>query len=393
VLVRFADTVDLRDPELQRTLDGHGASDVVVAEIAHSIAARVPAGAVPQLASLPGVRLIRLNEPVALPRRPTHPGAEAMPTGPRPPATAQTPADPAGPAAPTGLRITDTTETTVTLTWDAPAGSVDVTAYRLYERRSLNRFASLWALARDGIASPSTTVTGLAPGSMRTYAVAAVDAAGRESARSTVAEVRTLQAPRAYHPIHRSSGGVFAIVGDPFTYDVDALGHPAPEFSLVAGPAGMSVDARSGLVRWTPTAEGEGVITVTVRATNSQGRDDHTFSVPVHPAGTDRMPPSPVWSMEVTGITANGCTLSWQAATDNVGVAGYLILAQPAGRGESLLIAGNSPGPGTAHTVTTLKPGVGYRLWVAAYDAAGNRATISGVPPAVITTMTAPQDP
>ena len=287
--------------------------------------------------------------------------------------------------------LTDTTQTTVTLAWDASTDNYGVTGYRLYEYVWINRFVSRWVLQRDGIPTLSTAVTDLQPGSRHRYAITAVDAAGNESARSATVEVKTLQPPTAYHPIHGSNKGVFAIVGEPFLYNVDALGHPASTFSLVAGSARMSVDAGSGMVRWTPTAGDEGAVTVTVRATNSQGSNDHTFRVQVYPTGTDRLPPSPVRTPVATTITANGCTLTWQAATDNVGVAGYLIMAQEFGRGESLFMAGNTAGPGRTHTITTLKPGTGYRLWVAAYDAAGNRATISGVPPAVIVTLAAAQ--
>jgi hypothetical protein len=299
------------------------------------------------------------------------------------------PPDVEAPSVPAGLVMTNATQTTVTLAWGASTDNVAVTGYRLYEYVWINRFVSHWVLKLDGLTTQSATMTDLRPGVPHTYAVTAVDAAGNESARSAAVEVRTLQPPTVYHPIYRSDEGLFAIVGEPFTYNIDAIGNPAPQFSLIAGPAGMSVDANSGVVSWTPAAGDEGVVTVTVRATNSQGSADHTFSVQVYPAGTDLLPPSVVRTLVASNITADGCTLTWEAAIDNVGVVGYLILAQRLGRGNSLFIAGNSAGPGTTHTITTLKPGTGYRLWVAPYDAAGNRATISGVPPAVIVTLTA----
>jgi chitodextrinase len=300
------------------------------------------------------------------------------------------PADSEIPSVPASVMVTDTTQTTVTLAWEASTDNVGVTGYRLYEYVWINRFVSQWILKLDSLITLSATVTDLNPGSPHTYAVTAVDAAGNESAQSAAVEVRTLQPPTVYHPIYGSNGGVFAIVDEPFTYNIDAIGHPAPQFSLVAGPAGLSVDASSGIVRWTPAAGDEGIVTVTVRATNSQGSADHTFSVQVYPAGTDRVPPSAERTLVATNITANGCTLTWEAATDNARVVGYLILAQRVGRGHSLFIAGDTAGPETTHTLTTLKPGTGYRLWVAPYDAAGNRATISGVPPEVIITLTAP---
>ena len=418
VIVRFHDTVDVRDSALRQACESLGASDIRVLWIIHSIAAKVPAQAISQLASLPGVVNIRLDEPIPLPPGPRVP----KPLHFAPPCTelgigdgqcpliadvngsslngmpatvllqtVENPAETESPSVPTGLMVTDATQTTVTLAWQASTDDVGVTEYRLYEYVWINHFVSRWVLKLHGLTTLSATVTDLKPGVPHTYAVTAVDAAGNESARSVTVEVRTLQPPTAYHPIHSSNEGVLAIVGEPFLYNVDALGHPAPTFSLVAGPAGMSVEAESGMVRWTPAAGDEGVVTATVRATNSQGSADHTFSVRVHPAGTDLIPPSAVRTAVATNITANGCTLTWQAATDNVGVAGYLIMAQQLGRGESLFMAGDTAGPGTTHTITTLKPGTGYRLWVAAYDAAGNRATISGLTPVVIYTLAAAQ--
>jgi hypothetical protein len=275
----------------------------------------------------------------------------------------------------------------VTLAWNASTDNVGVASYRVYERLRVNPYFTRWVLRLGNIAGLSATVTGLEPGSTHEYAVTAYDAAGNESARSALLRVQTLQPPTAYHPITGSSESVYAIVGQHFTYDVDALGVPAPTFTLVAGPAGLTVDPLAGLVQWTPSPGDEGTASATVRASNSQGTDDHTFSFPVYPAGTDLEPPSPVWNPVATNITPNGCTLTWEPATDNVGVAGYSILAQKAVHGSSLFIAGDSVGPGTTYTVTSLEPNTGYRLWVAAYDAAGNVASISGVPAVPITTL------
>jgi glucose/arabinose dehydrogenase len=57
-----------------------------------------------------------------------------------------------------------------------------------------------------------------------------------------------------------------AVVGASYNYDVDAEGLPEPTYSLDVAPAGMTIDASSGLISWVPTTEGQE--TITVRAQN-----------------------------------------------------------------------------------------------------------------------------
>ena len=294
--------------------------------------------------------------------------------------------DTEAPSTPMSLTESGLSQVAVTLTWGAASDDVAVIGYRLYEQIRINQFVDRWVLRRDSISATTTSMTGLGSGSVHRYAVTAFDAAGNESTKSAILAIQTLQPPKAYHPVHPGES-VVGVVGQPFSYQVLALGVPAPTFSLAAGPLGMSVNPLTGLVLWTPAAADEGPVTATVRAINSQGIDDHTFSFTVHPSGTDLEAPGAISNLAAQAITTNGCTLTWDSATDNVGVAGYRILAQKDGHGNNLFIAGNSVGGGTAFVVTTLEADSGYRLWVAAYDAVGNVASISGVTPVHITTL------
>jgi len=64
-----------------------------------------------------------------------------------------------------------------------------------------------------------------------------------------------------------------AAIATAYVYDVnatDAEGDPFT-FSLAQAPAGMTIDAASGLIQWTPTAGQLGAQAVTVRATDSGG--------------------------------------------------------------------------------------------------------------------------
>ena len=69
--------------------------------------------------------------------------------------------------------------------------------------------------------------------------------------------------------------------GHPYTYDVGASGAPPPTFALTVAPAGMTIDAVSGVIGWTPDLTQVGRNPVTVRATNSAGSVSQSFAVEV----------------------------------------------------------------------------------------------------------------
>ncbi len=83
-----------------------------------------------------------------------------------------------------------------------------------------------------------------------------------------------------------------AVETQPYQYDVEASDPDAGDaltFSLVSAPAGMTIDAATGLVSWTPTFDQAGSHAVTVRVTDSGGlSDDQSFVVAV--ANVDRAP-------------------------------------------------------------------------------------------------------
>lgn len=73
-------------------------------------------------------------------------------------------------------------------------------------------------------------------------------------------------------------------VGQAYAYDVQASGNPAPTFSLPVAPAGMTIDAASGLIAWLPTEAGD--FPVTVEASNAAGTDSQSFTISVVPEPT-----------------------------------------------------------------------------------------------------------
>lgn len=88
---------------------------------------------------------------------------------------------------------------------------------------------------------------------------------------------------------------------------------------------------------------------------------------------TDTQAPTPASGLTVSTKTSNSISLTWNAATDNVGVSGYDVYMNG-----TLKTTVNS----TAATISGLNPSTTYSFYVVAKDAAGNSsansATVSG---------------
>ncbi len=89
-----------------------------------------------------------------------------------------TPPNPSAPGTPGNLRVTGTTNASVSLAWNASSGTV--TGYRVYEGTTV----------RATVTGTSATVSGLATCSAHSYTVAAYNSAG-ESAKSTAVSATT----------------------------------------------------------------------------------------------------------------------------------------------------------------------------------------------------------
>jgi cytochrome c peroxidase len=91
--------------------------------------------------------------------------------------------------------------------------------------------------------------------------------------------------PNSFPPSITSPPVTAATVGQLYSYGVHA--HDANEdpltFSLVLAPAGMTINASSGMITWTPTLEQVGIRNVTIRVTDPGGLfDSQTFGIAVN---------------------------------------------------------------------------------------------------------------
>ncbi|AVV45615.1 carbohydrate binding domain-containing protein [Streptomyces sp. ID05-04B] len=96
--------------------------------------------------------------------------------------------------------------------------------------------------------------------------------------------------------------------------------------------------------------------------------DDVSLDGPGGGGGTDTRAPTAPGGLTSTGKTSSSVSLSWNAATDDVGVTSYDVYS---GSAEVLTVSG------TAATVSGLSASTGYTFTVRARDAAGNTSAAS----------------
>lgn len=75
-----------------------------------------------------------------------------------------------------------------------------------------------------------------------------------------------------------------AAIGVEYEYQAVSIGRPAVTYSLLSSPTGMTIDSVTGLIAWLPAAGDAESHSVTVRATNSAGFHDQSFTIDIEAA-------------------------------------------------------------------------------------------------------------
>ncbi len=226
-------------------------------------------------------------------------------------------------------------------------------------------------------------------------ASAAIDSTGRimviggvNAANTNLASVWT--SPQSgVAPIITSTPVTTAVVNQPFSYVLTATGKPTPSFSLVTGPTGMTVDANTGLVSWTPTVAQFGPQAVTLRASSLEGAVNQDFTITVAAPA-----PSAPTGLVASDITETGVTLSWNPSTALIGTVSYVVSETVrCGRGSACFI----PVAQVTTTSANLKglvPGSTHFYFVTASSSAGSvsdrsaSVTVTTLQPASPTNLT-----
>jgi chitodextrinase len=229
---------------------------------------------------------------------------------------------------PQGQRQAGATATTMTMVWNASTDNVAVAGYNVY-------------LDGDKIASTTSTsytYKGLACGKTYTVGLEAYDAAGnRSNIREAMGPMATSACSTSPPPPPASPPPTPATPPSP-----PASPPPSPPASPPPSPPASPPPPP-------PPAS----------------------PPPPPPAGgADRMPPSAPAGVSVTGASGSTITLSWNAASDNVGVTGYGLYRNGGQVGSVTSLNG---------TIADLTCGTAVTVGVDSVDAAGNRSARSDI--------------
>ncbi|SDD40202.1 Fibronectin type III domain-containing protein [Paenibacillus sp. UNCCL117] len=312
------------------------------------------------------------------------------------------------PAAPGGPAAASVTDTEASLTWSPSADNVAVLGYEVYAGAEYAGFTR----------QPALTLKGLAPRTAYTYQIRAVDMAGHKSSYSEPVAFTTQGAlERALWSITASHGAASvysAIDGSASTrWSSGAAQAAGMWLQLDTGPGGkaynkllLNATGSNGdyprEFQLTVSEDGEswsapiGTFTGTsamvqavfpeqtarfVRLTLTKGVGSYWSVHELNLYGLpepDENPPTTPGNLTVKKVLDTQFDASWDASTDDIGVAGYNIYL------DSVKVVSTTPAV-RAHRFTGLTPNTAYSLVVKARDVYGNESA-----PAALTVTTQP---
>jgi len=278
--------------------------------------------------------------------------------------------DTTAPSIPTGLKSTSQTNNSIALSWTAATDNVGVTGYNIY---------------RNGIlagtsATTSFTDSGLSAGTAYSYTVAAYDAAANTSGATSPLVVSTTapdttapSTPTGLKSTSQTNNSI-ALSWTAATDDVGVTGYNIYRNGTLAGTSATTSFTDTGLSAGT-------TYNYTVAAYDAAANTSSpSAALPVSTTAGDTTAPSAPTGLKSTGQTSSTISLSWTAATDNVGVTGYNIYRNGT-------LAGTSAT--TTFTDSGLAASTSYTYTVKAFDAAANLSAASTAVPVSTSAATA----
>ncbi|MGH7158349.1 MAG: fibronectin type III domain-containing protein [Candidatus Saccharimonadales bacterium] len=278
--------------------------------------------------------------------------------------------DTQAPSVPTGLQAAGSSETQIDLSWTASTDNVGVTGYKIY-REGVHVANSATTSYSDGGLSPDTTYA---------YTVSAYDAADNHSAQSASVNGTTLADTTAPSvPLNLVASAVsdtqINLSWDASSDNIGVTGYKVYRDGVEVGSASSNAYQDTGL-------NAETTYSYTIKAFDAAGNlsAESAPATATTQAPPDTAPPSVPANVVATAASSTTVDLTWDASSDNVGVAGYKVLR------DGVEIANIAA---TTHQDTGLTPGATYSYTVSAYDAAGNNSAQSA---AASVTMPVPPD-
>ena len=270
--------------------------------------------------------------------------------------------DTEAPSVPANLTQDSVSDTEVTISWDASTDNVAVTGYKIYRD----------AVEVGDVAVTTFTESSLSSETSYVYTVSAYDAAANESAQSTGLNVTTdapfVDTTAPSIPANLTQDTVTSssvtISWDASTDDVAVTGYKIYRDAVEVGDVAVATFTESGLTDDT-------TYTYTVSAydaaanesAQSTGLDVTTDAIIV-----DTEAPSVPANLTEDSVSNTTATISWDASTDNIGVAGYKVYRDAA-------LVGNVAVTTFADTGLTAE--TTYTYTVLAYDSNDNESAQS----------------
>ena len=258
------------------------------------------------------------------------------------------------------LSASGTTSSSTNLSWTAATDNVGVTGYNVYQNGVLKTTTTATTLAVAGLTTSSTY----------SFYVVAKDAAGNLSAASNTVNVTTLTPADTTAPTTSTlstSGTTTSSTNLSWTVSTDNI-----------GVTGYNV-YQNGVLKTTTTATSLAIAglnastnysfyIVAKDAAGNFSLASNTINVTTQALADTTAPSAP--TLYASGTTITETTLSWTAATDNVGVTGYNVYQN--GTLKTTTTA-------TSLAVDSLTASTTYNFYIVAKDAAGNLSAASNI--------------
>jgi Zn-dependent metalloprotease/chitodextrinase len=274
------------------------------------------------------------------------------------------PPDTQAPTAPT-LSAPSRTTSSISLSWTAATDNVGVAGYDVYVNNVKNNTSNLTGTTH--------TVAGLTPNTAYSLYVRARDAAGNTTQSNTLsvttlADTQVPTAPTLSAPSRTTSS--ISLSWKAATDNVGVAGYDVYVNNVKNNTSNLTGTTYT-VAGLTPNT----AYSLYVRGRDAAGNTAQSNTLSVTTLADTQAPTAP--KLSAPSRTTTSISLSWTAATDNVGVAGYDVYVNQVKRNPSNLTR-------TSYTVTGLTANTAYSLFVRARDAAGNTSQSNTLP---VTTM------
>ncbi|MGE5297872.1 MAG: fibronectin type III domain-containing protein, partial [Acidobacteriaceae bacterium] len=281
------------------------------------------------------------------------------------------PPDTEAPSVPANLTAAAVSSSQIDLSWSASTDNKAVTGYKIFRNGSAAEIAT--------VSGTTYQNTGLTPSTAYSYTVSAFDAAGNNSSKSTPAQATTQNLLDTTAPTVPAGLSAAAVSSSQINLswlassdNIRVTGYRIYRNGTEIGTSAVTSYQNTGL---DPATSYSYTLAAFDAAGNLSGQSQPATATTQVPPDTTA--PSVPTGLAATVVSVSQINLSWNASTDNVGVAGYRIFQN------GNLIDSTTA---TSYQNINLKDSTTYTYTVSAFDAKGNVSAQSS--PASAKTLT-----